>query len=103
MMQLKASTAILTVFILGFSGAALAQTASDSGASAIAPAVSSSPATIAQATDLSARSHKRKARSKKKLTRRQEIDKSIKSGTVPSRYRNSIPKEYQQYIPFEKN
>ncbi len=37
-----------------------------------------------------------------KMTRQQEIDKSVASGTVPSRYRNSVPKEYQQYIPFEK-
>jgi hypothetical protein len=33
---------------------------------------------------------------------RQEIDRSIDNGTVPSRYRKSVPKEYQQYIPFEK-
>jgi hypothetical protein len=36
------------------------------------------------------------------MTRQQEIDKSIASGTVPSRYRKSVPKEYQQYIPFAK-
>jgi hypothetical protein len=37
-----------------------------------------------------------------KMTRQQEIDKSIDSGTVPARYRKSVPKEYQQYIPFAK-
>ena len=37
-----------------------------------------------------------------RMTRQQEIDKSIASGTVPSRYRKSVPKEYQQYIPFSK-
>jgi hypothetical protein len=37
-----------------------------------------------------------------KLTRQQEIDKSIDSGTVPKRYRRSVPKEYQPYIPFSK-
>jgi hypothetical protein len=37
-----------------------------------------------------------------RMTRQQEIDKSIASGTVPSRYRKSVPKEYQQYIPFAK-
>ena len=37
-----------------------------------------------------------------KMTRQQEIDRSIDSGTVPARYRNSVPKEYQQYIPFDK-
>ena len=36
------------------------------------------------------------------MTRRREIEKSIDSGTVPSRYRSSVPKEYQQYIPFSK-
>jgi len=37
------------------------------------------------------------------MTRRREIEKSIDSGTVPSRYRSSVPKEYQQYIPFSKD
>ena len=32
----------------------------------------------------------------------QEIDHSIDTGTVPSRYRKNVPKEYQQYVPFEK-
>ena len=36
------------------------------------------------------------------MTRQQEIDHSVQSGTVPSRYRSQVPKEYQQYIPFEK-
>jgi hypothetical protein len=36
------------------------------------------------------------------MTRRQEIDKSIDSGTVPARYRSSIPKQYHQHIPFAK-
>jgi hypothetical protein len=36
------------------------------------------------------------------MTRQQEIDKSIDSGTVPSRYRSRVPKEYQQYVPFSK-
>jgi hypothetical protein len=38
----------------------------------------------------------------KRMTRQQEIDHSISSGTVPSRYRSQVPKEYQQYIPFDK-
>jgi hypothetical protein len=38
----------------------------------------------------------------KKMTRQQEIDQSIDSGTVPSRYRSSVPQEYQQYVPFAK-
>jgi hypothetical protein len=39
---------------------------------------------------------------KAKMTRRQEIEHSLKTGTVPSRYRSSVPREYQKYIPFEK-
>lgn len=42
------------------------------------------------------------ARKKKKATRQQEIDKSVESGTVPSRYRSSVPKQYHQYVPFSK-
>jgi hypothetical protein len=37
-----------------------------------------------------------------KMTRQQEIDKSVDSGTVAARYRNSVPKHYQEYIPFDK-
>ena len=41
---------------------------------------------------------KEKAAPKKKkpakMTRQQEIDRSVDRGTVPARYRNSIPKEY---------
>jgi hypothetical protein len=43
-----------------------------------------------------------KKKTGKKMTRQQEIDKSIDSGTVPKRYRSSVPKEYQQYVPFAK-
>jgi hypothetical protein len=44
---------------------------------------------------------KKKAKAAR-MTRRQEIDRSIDSGTVPARYRSSVPRQYQQYIPFEK-
>ena len=37
-----------------------------------------------------------------KMTRQQEIDRSVDRGTVPARYRDSVPKEYHQYIPFDK-
>ena len=30
------------------------------------------------------------------------VPKSIDSGTVPSRYRSQVPKQYQQYVPFDK-
>jgi hypothetical protein len=38
----------------------------------------------------------------KKSKRQQEIDKSVESGTVPSRYRSSVPKEYHHLIPWAK-
>jgi hypothetical protein len=38
----------------------------------------------------------------KKVSRNAEIDRSLRNGTVPARYRNSVPREYQQYIPFDK-
>jgi len=51
-------------------------------------------------------SEKAKASPKKKkaakMTRQQEIDRSIERGTVPARYRSSVPKEYQHYIPFDR-
>ena len=43
-----------------------------------------------------------KKRKPAKMTRQQEIDRSIDRGTVPARYRSSVPKEYQQYIPFDR-
>lgn len=44
----------------------------------------------------------RKKRVAKKMTQQQEIDKSVDSGTVPARYRSSVPKEYHHLIPFDK-
>jgi hypothetical protein len=43
-----------------------------------------------------------KTKKTRKMTRRQEIDRSVESGTVPRRYRSSVPKAYHQYIPFSK-
>ncbi|MCS3731876.1 hypothetical protein [Bradyrhizobium betae] len=94
---------------------ALAQTAPAAGATAApaatnaAPAATSTPTNAAPAatTDSSGQpSDSRKSASKKqpkkKMTRQQEIDHSVDSGTVPARYRSSVPKQYQQYIPFDK-
>jgi len=36
------------------------------------------------------------------MTRQQEVELSLKTGTVPSRFRRSVPREYQKYIPFDK-
>jgi hypothetical protein len=68
-------------------------------------ATTSAPATTAPAATAPAATQNDQPTKKKttaKMTRQQEIDKSIDSGTVPSRYRKDVPKEYQQYIPFSK-
>jgi hypothetical protein len=78
-------------------GVALAQSAPNSGTGTTTAA----PSTTAAET---AEKEKPATRKKKpaKMTRQQEIDRSIDRGTVPARYRSSVPKEYQQYIPFDK-
>ena len=78
--------------------AAAPEAAPTTSAPAAAPAAQ--PATAPATTEADTGTKKKK--SGKKMTRRQEIDKSIDSGTVPSRYRSSVPKEYQHYIPFAK-
>jgi hypothetical protein len=65
---------------------------------ATAPAASEPAAS----SDKKAASTKSKKKSSAKVSRRQEIERSIDSGTVPSRYRSSVPKEYQKYIPFDR-
>jgi hypothetical protein len=78
-----------------------AATAPAPDASTPAPAATTSaPAATAPATTQNDQPTKKK--NPAKMTRQQEIDKSIDSGTVPSRYRKDVPKEYQQYIPFSK-
>jgi hypothetical protein len=60
------------------------------------------PAPVATAPATTTTEQPTKKKKPAKMTRQQEIDKSIDSGTVPARYRKSVPKEYQQYIPFAK-
>ncbi|MGY3548306.1 hypothetical protein ACVWZ4_003695 [Bradyrhizobium sp. USDA 4472] len=88
---------------------ALAQGAPANGAtlpaaaSGPAPAATTPPAAATDDSTPPARSKKSAAKKPaKKMTRQQEIDHSIDNGTVPGRYRSSVPKEYQRYIPFEK-
>jgi hypothetical protein len=81
-----------------------ADTAPAPAATTPAPAAATSaPATTTPAAP-AATQNDQPAKKKKtvKMTRQQEIDRSIDSGTVPSRYRKQVPKEYQQYIPFSK-
>ena len=80
-------------------GVALAQGAPSGGT---APTATS---TAAPAPENTAPVQEKAAPKKKKpakMTRQQEIDRSVDRGTVPARYRNSVPKEYHQYIPFDK-
>jgi hypothetical protein len=90
-----AVSAAALVFLPG--GAALAQGA-PSGGTAPAATSTAAPETTAPEKEKAAPKKKKPA----KMTRQQEIDRSVDRGTVPARYRNSVPKEYHQYIPFDK-
>ena len=100
-----AAWAVSLVFVPA--GVALAQGAPGGGT---APAATSTAAPEAKVPENKASEttapEKEKAAPKKKkparMTRQQEIDRSVDRGTVPARYRNSVPKEYHQYIPFDK-
>jgi len=78
-------------------GVALAQGA-PSGGTAPTATSTAAPETTAPEKEKAAPKKKKPA----KMTRQQEIDRSVDRGTVPARYRNSVPKEYHQYIPFDK-
>jgi hypothetical protein len=90
------------------SGVALAQGAPSGGTAPAPPPAASTPAPEAKPLENTpaenAGAPKKTAKKKKpaRMTRQQEIDRSVERGTVPARYRNSVPKEYQQYIPFDK-
>lgn len=85
-------------------GTALAQTAPATGTTAATPpaATTTAPAASKEAATTEPAKSSKKKKTAKKMTRQQEIDKSIESGTVPARYRSSIPKQYHQHIPFAK-
>lgn len=96
-----ASVAALTLLS---AGAALAQGTANTGTGTTAAAP---PTTTTTAAPEAAPADKAKAAPKKKKrqareTRQQEIDRSIDQGTVPARYRSRVPKEYQQYVPFDR-
>lgn len=85
---------------------ALAQTAPGAApaATTAAPATATTPAATTDSSSQPTGSKKSASKkpAKKKMTRQQEIDHSIDTGTVPARYRSSVPKQYRQYIPFDK-
>ena len=106
-----AASAAALVFLPA--GVALAQGAPSGGtAPAATPTAAAPEAKVPESTAPENKAtentgpEKEKAAPKKKkpakMTRQQEIDRSVDRGTVPARYRNSIPKEYHQYIPFDK-
>jgi hypothetical protein len=103
--------AVATALALA-SGAALAQTAPAADAPA-QPAPAASPAPAATPAPAPAASSDKAgeakpagdaAAPKKKRTKttRKEVEDSLRSGKVPSRYRSRVPKEYQRYIPFDR-
>ncbi|MFB9265552.1 hypothetical protein ACFFWD_20755 [Bradyrhizobium erythrophlei] len=95
---------LVVALIAGTSAVALAQTtppaSSAPATTTTTPEATAAPAAPeATATDKPAKKNTKPVR---KMTRRQEIERSIERGTVPARFRSSVPKEYQRYIPFEK-
>jgi hypothetical protein len=105
---LLAATAALALFMQ--IPLALAQSAPAGGTAAPAAtttapaATTTTPAATSDTSSQPADSKKSASKkpAKKKMTRQQEIDHSVDSGTVPARYRSSVPRQYQQYIPFDK-
>lgn len=94
-------------------GLVLAQTTPNTGAATTPAAPAAAPPPAAATSTTTAPAAKTEAtttepakpakkKTAKKMTRQQEIDKSIDSGTVPARYRSSVPKEYHHLIPFDK-
>jgi hypothetical protein len=106
--QFRAMAAALVVaLVLLPAGVALAQGAPGGGTAPAAtpPAAPETKAPENTAPENKAPENTKAAAKKKKpakMTRQQEIDRSVDRGTVPARYRNSVPKEYHQYIPFDK-
>ncbi|NOJ47941.1 hypothetical protein [Bradyrhizobium archetypum] len=78
-------------------GVALAQDKAGGGTTTTADPPAAAPETTPEKGN-AAPKKKKPAR----MTRQQEIDRSIDRGTVPARYRSSVPKQYHQYIPFDK-
>lgn len=91
------ATAISIAGLLLQTEMAVAQGASGTTSSTATPSAAPETDNTGKNVDVA-----KKKKPAKKLTRQQEIDKSIDSGTVPARYRRSVPKEYQQYVPFDK-
>jgi hypothetical protein len=109
----KLSLIFATIALVALpAGRVLAQATPNTGAATTpaAPAAAPPPAAATTTTAPAAKTEATttepakpaKKKTAKKMTRQQEIDKSIDSGTVPARYRSSVPKEYHHLIPFDK-
>jgi hypothetical protein len=120
--QMKLFTIVLTTALFSFLPASIALAQAPAGTDtpaapappaaspSPAPAATPSPAATAEPTAKDTgekdtggkKTAAKKKRSSGAAMTRQEIDHSVDTGTVPSRYRKQVPKEYQQYVPFEK-
>jgi len=100
MQQLSRLVAVASVAALVFlpAGGALAQSTPATGTGTAAAPATATPESTTAEKEKPAPKKKKPA----KLTRQQEIDRSIDRGTVPARYRSSVPKEYHHHIPFDK-
>jgi cobalamin biosynthesis Mg chelatase CobN len=80
--------------------------AAPTAATSTPPAAASTDKTGANEGKAAASTESAKPRAPKRVRisaqTRHEIAHSLKTGTVPSRYRSQVPKEYQKYIPFER-
>ncbi|MDI1265779.1 MAG: hypothetical protein PS018_21250 [bacterium] len=96
-----ASVAALTLFS---AGAAPAQGTANTGTGTTAAPATTTTTTAAPeaATADKGKPAPKQKKKQARETRQQEIDRSIDQGTVPARYRRQVPREYQQYIPFDK-
>jgi hypothetical protein len=119
-MTIRSFPAAAAVILACLQGPLLAQSAPVPDAAATpapaaspAPSATPAPAPSAAPTDQAGTSDGKaagaepaKPKSPKRIKisaqTRQEINHSLKTGTVPSRYRSRIPREYQRYIPFER-
>jgi hypothetical protein len=109
--------AIVSVFVLGFAAEAAFGQSTPAPDAPAQPAPAASPAPAATPTapatapaastdkpggETKAANEAIAPKKKRTKTTRQEVEHSLRSGTVPSRYRSRVPKEYQRYIPFER-
>ncbi|MEN3288569.1 MAG: hypothetical protein V7634_2869 [Bradyrhizobium sp.] len=107
MTRFYSAAAVMVVACLQASPLLAEDKAAPAPAASPAPSVAPAPASADKtAADRSASEPAAKPKPKMRIQMsaqtRQELDHSIKTRTVPSRYRGQVPKEYQKYIPFAR-